>query len=153
MGWRNVVIGSLLWWSTLPRQLAFSPPHPSLHTLLFYAPLLDELQRCVFVCMCEWVCEYEEMHANTVKVKHFPVKHLLPFRQTLKHFVVQGESITLLFPYPSSSTWQKITAVSHVSLTRDLSQRHVLVCLKHTQFVPLKEIIFLSLKCIFLCFY
>lgn len=27
-------------------------PHPFLHTLLFYAPLLHELQRCVCACGC-----------------------------------------------------------------------------------------------------
>lgn len=48
----------------------FTPPHPSLHTLLFYAPLRCELQGCV----------YENLHTNTVKVKRLPVKYLLQFR-------------------------------------------------------------------------
>lgn len=41
MGWRNTVIGSLLWWSAVAWQLAFSPPFHSIHTLRFYATLVD----------------------------------------------------------------------------------------------------------------
>lgn len=105
MGWRNVVIGSLLWWSTLLQQLAFSPPTPSqlpppplhvLNTLLLYAPPYRELQGS----------GYE--NTNTVKVKHLPAEDQLRFRAASFFSPLQGESRTHLFSCRSSSTWQKL---------------------------------------------
>lgn len=120
MGWRNVVIGSLLWWSTLPWQLAFSPSTPT-HPCTHYVSMHHCSVYCRGVCAC--VCVLESAH-------------LYSKSQTLACKVpaaVQINTKTLyatrwkhnFFPRHCRVVLDKINAVSHISL-RNMFKTHTI---------------------------